>query len=132
MKIKNFALLSLICFITSFVYLNTGCDSDPTVNGGDGTNPVITHTPLTNQTKNTWPTTVSAEVTDNEGIQSVWVNWYINTQVTIYQFYLYNTSGNNYSAAFNSDTSQVQVNDIIYYKISSPLSLPSRCQAGNM
>ena len=27
------------------------------------------------------------------------------------------TSGNNYSAAFNSDTTQVQVNDVIYYKI---------------
>ena len=117
MKTKIFALIGSIFIIISFVYLNNGCDSDPTVTNGGGTNPVITHTPLPDQSLSNWPATISAEVTDNDGIQSVWVNWYINTQVPSYQFNLNNTSGNTYSAPFNSDTSQVQVNDTINYKI---------------
>ena len=81
------------------------------------TNINIIHTPLPNQPKSTWPATVSAEVTDNNGIQSVWVNWYINSPTNMYQFNLNNTSGNIYSAPFNSNISQVQFNDFIYYKI---------------
>ena len=81
------------------------------------TNINIIHTPLSNQFINNWPATVSAEVTSNEGIQSVWVNWNINISSSMNQFYLINTSGNNYSAPFNSNISQIHANDIIYYKI---------------
>ena len=83
----------------------------------DTSAPNITHTPLPDQPKNSWPATVNAQVTDNIGVNSVWVKWYINSPSTMYQFTLNNTSGNNYSAAFNSDTSQVQYNDVIYYRV---------------
>ena len=63
------------------------------------------------------PSTVNAQVTDNIGVESVWVKWYKNTPSTVYQFNLNHTTGNSYSAAFNSDTSQVSYNDIIYYRV---------------
>lgn len=83
----------------------------------DTVDPNITHTPLPDQPKNTWPAIVNAVVTDNFGVDSAWVKWYINTPSVVRHFKLNNTSGNNYSAPFNSDTSQVQFNDVIYYKI---------------
>ena len=83
----------------------------------DTVDPNISHTPLPDQPKNTWPATVNAVVTDNFGVDSVWVKWYINTPSVVRHFKLNNTSGNNYSANFNSDTSQIQFNDVIYYKI---------------
>jgi hypothetical protein len=83
----------------------------------DTVKPVITHSPLSDQPKNVWPATVNAQVTDNIGVESVWVKWYINSPSTVHQFNLNNTSGNNYSAPFNSDTSQVQYNDVIYYRV---------------
>ena len=83
----------------------------------DTVDPNISHTPLPDQPKNTWPATVNAVVTDNFGVDSAWVKWYINTPSVVRHFKLNNTSGSNYSAPFNSDTSQVQFNDVIYYKI---------------
>jgi hypothetical protein len=83
----------------------------------DNTNPVITHTPLGNQSKPYWPSTVSATVTDNLGLDSVWVKWYKNSPVTTKQFKLINGSGSSYSAAFNSLNSDVVLGDVISYKI---------------
>ena len=84
----------------------------------DTVKPVITHTPLEDVPKTNWPATVGATVTDNIGLDSVWVRWYKNTTATGWkQFKLINTSGSNFSAAFNSDTSQVAYNDSIYYRI---------------
>ena len=77
----------------------------------------ITHTPLPNQYISNWPAIVSTEVTSGEGIHSVWVDWCVNTPSNNFQFNLNNTSGNNYSAPFNSNPPLVQVNDVIYYKI---------------
>jgi subtilisin family serine protease len=86
--------------------------------GPDNIKPVITHTALPNTPKNSWPATVNAVVTDNYGIDSAWVRWYKNNTGTgIKHFKLTNTGGNNFSAAFNSDTSQVAFNDSIYYRI---------------
>jgi hypothetical protein len=83
--------------------------------------PVIVHTTLGNVPKTQWPATVSASVTDNIGIDSVWVRWYINTPNDntnlIRQFKLLHTTGDNYAAAFNSTQADVNYNDIIYYKI---------------
>jgi hypothetical protein len=57
--------------------------------------PVIVHTVLGNVPKTNWPATVTANVTDNIGIDSVWVRWYINSPSrTIKHFKLINTSGN--------------------------------------
>jgi len=84
----------------------------------DTTSPVLTHTPLQNTPKTLWPATVTASATDNIGIDSVWVNWYINnTSTGIRTFRLNNTTGNNYSALFNSVPPDVNFNDSIFYRI---------------
>ncbi len=85
--------------------------------GPDTIPPVITHTPIPYEPKSTWPATVTAEVTDNIGIDSVWVRWYINNPTTIKQFKLNHTSGITYSAAFNSVSAEVNFRDSIYYRI---------------
>lgn len=84
----------------------------------DTVKPVITHTPLGNISKALWPVAVSASVTDNIGIDSVWVRWYKNIPSSGYrQFKLLNTSGNIYSAVFNSINSEVEYSDSIFYRI---------------
>jgi hypothetical protein len=84
----------------------------------DTVKPVITHTPLDDVPRTNWPATVSASVTDNIGIDSVWVRWYKNNTGTgLKTFRLNNTGGSNFAAAFNSDTSQVAYNDSIFYRI---------------
>ena len=79
--------------------------------------PVISHSPLHDIPKIEWPDTVRADVTDNIGIDSVWVKWYKNTPSTTKQFKLLYTSGNTYSAAFNSLNSDVNIHDSIFYRI---------------
>jgi hypothetical protein len=86
--------------------------------GPDIEKPVITHSPLSNIPRNLWPATVSAVVTDNLGVDSVWVKWYKNSTSTgLHRFNLNNTGGSIYTAPFNSDTSQVNYYDSIYYRI---------------
>ena len=85
--------------------------------GPDTIPPVISHTPIPYEPISSWPSTVTAEVTDNIGIDSVWVRWYINNPTTIKQFKLNHTSGNIYSADFNSTISEVSIRDSIYYRI---------------
>jgi subtilisin family serine protease/subtilisin-like proprotein convertase family protein len=84
----------------------------------DTVKPVIVHTPINNTPKNTWPISVSANVTDNIGIDSVWVRWYKNnTGLGIKQFKLPNTTGSTYSALFNSINSDVAIGDSIFYRV---------------
>ncbi len=84
----------------------------------DTVKPVIAHTPLLDVPKPNWPATVGASVTDNIGIDSVWVRWYKNNTGTgLKTFRLPNIGGSNFSAAFNSDTSQVAYQDSIFYRI---------------
>jgi len=83
----------------------------------DTVKPVIIHTPLSDKLKSLWPATVYAKVTDNIGVDSVWVTWYINTPMNgLKYFRLTNTSGNNYSGVFNSTQSEVNFNDTIKYR----------------
>ena len=57
-------------------------------------------------------------VTDNIGIDSVWVKWYKNNTGTgIKQFKLLNTGGSNFAALFNSVNSDVNINDSIFYRV---------------
>jgi hypothetical protein len=81
--------------------------------------PVINHTQIGPTPKSFWPLTVSANVTDNIGVDSVWVMWYKNTPTIIEEFKLLPSGSNNYSALFNSINSDVNVGDVIYYKIMS-------------
>ncbi|MFA5012618.1 MAG: T9SS type A sorting domain-containing protein [Ignavibacteria bacterium] len=84
----------------------------------DTTKPVITHTTLNDVPKTVWPATVNAQVTDLFGIDSVWVRWYKNNTGTgVKHFKLTNTSGDDYSAAFNSVNSDVMPGDSIFYKM---------------
>jgi hypothetical protein len=84
----------------------------------DTVKPVIAHTPFQDLPRNQWPLTVNTSVTDNIGVDSVWVKWYRNNPSNgINRFNLPNTGGSIYSGAFNSDTNQVIFNDSIYYRI---------------
>jgi len=84
----------------------------------DTSKPNISHLPIGNCTKWYWPATISADVTDDIGIDSVWVRWYMSTAVNnIKHFRLLPTSGTNYAAAFNSTLNDVNVGDSIFYKI---------------
>lgn len=79
--------------------------------------PVITHTPITGYPMELWPSVLTAAVTDNTGIDSVWVRWYKNSASNTKTFKLVNTSGNIYSAIFNSLNSDVKLGDSIFYRI---------------
>lgn len=83
----------------------------------DVTPPVITHTQIGNTGQPMWPATVSAGVTDNIGVDSVWVEWYKNTPAQIKSFRMNNTSGSIYSGVFNSANSEVAPGDSIFYLI---------------
>jgi hypothetical protein len=84
----------------------------------DTAKPVIIHTALVDVPKSTWPASVGATVTDNIGIDSVWVKWYKNNTGTgIKQFRLLNTGGSSFAAAFNSLNSDVNINDSIFYRV---------------
>lgn len=89
-----------------------------TANATDTTKPVIVHTPIGATPKANWPIAVTANVTDNIGIDSVWVRWYkTSAPGTVKQFKILPTSGNNYSALFNSVNADVVVGDVINYRI---------------
>lgn len=80
--------------------------------------PVISHTTIPDVPKTQWPATITANVTDNIGIDSVWVKWYKNSPAGgVKMFKLLNTSGSIFSAPFNSVISDVNVNDSIFYCI---------------
>ncbi|MBK8983725.1 MAG: hypothetical protein IPM38_15750 [Ignavibacteria bacterium] len=79
--------------------------------------PSISHTPITDQVKTAWPVSVDAVVTSAFSLDSSWVRWYKNITANTKHLKLVNTSGNNYSALFNSLNSDVVVGDVIYYKI---------------
>jgi hypothetical protein len=84
----------------------------------DVTPPVITHTTLGDVPKATWPATITSTVTDNIGLDSVWVRWYKNNTGTgIKHFKLLNTGGSSFAAAFNSVNADVNINDSIFYRV---------------
>lgn len=84
----------------------------------DTVKPVIVHTAIGDIPRYQWPATVSALVTDNIGIDSVWVRWYRNNLGTgIKHFRVINIGGNTFAAPFNSDTTQVAYNDSIFYRV---------------
>jgi hypothetical protein len=83
----------------------------------DTVKPVITHTQLGNTPKTQWPATITATVTDNIGVDSVWVRWKKSGSATVKQFRLLNTTGSTYSAAFNSVQADVNVGDTISYRV---------------
>jgi len=86
--------------------------------GSDVTKPVIIHQPNPDVSREQWPDSVAATVTDNTGIDSVWVKWYRNTSANgINQFRLQNAINDYFISAFNSTQSQVSYGDSIFYRV---------------
>lgn len=83
----------------------------------DSIPPVIVHTPLPNQFRETWPKGVQASVTDNIGVDSVKVMHKKGFSGSVSSFALSAGSNNIYSGLFNTDSSQYAVGDTLYYKI---------------
>ena len=83
----------------------------------DTSKPVISHTPLGNCPKVSWPKLVECSVTDPFGISAVMVRWRNSRTNITKTFNMTTTGGNNWAGTFNSDTSEVQYNDSIYYRI---------------
>lgn len=83
----------------------------------DVTPPVITHTQITDVGHPMWPVNVSGNVTDNIGIDSVWVEWYKNTPSPVKSFRLNNTGGSVFAGTFNSANNEVTPGDSIFYVI---------------
>lgn len=83
----------------------------------DLTPPEITHTQIMDVGQPMWPVNVTGNVTDNIGIDSVWVEWYKNTPSPIKTFRLNNTGGSVFSGMFNSSNSEVVPGDSIFYVI---------------
>lgn len=75
--------------------------------------PIITHTAISNTPQIKWPLNVSADVTDNLGVQSVQCEFRINggSITTVSMPFV---SGNNYQGAF---TGTVNIGDVIEYRI---------------
>lgn len=83
----------------------------------DLTPPQITHSQLIAVGQPSWPVIINSNVTDNIGIDSVWVEWYKNNPAIIKTFRLINTGGSVYSALFNSLNNEVIPGDSIFYRI---------------
>ncbi|MBE2225896.1 MAG: T9SS type A sorting domain-containing protein [Ignavibacteria bacterium] len=83
----------------------------------DVTAPVITHTQLSGVGQPMWPVNVTGNVTDNIGIDSVWVEWYKNTPSPVRSFRLHNSGGSTFTGIFNSVNSDVTAGDSIFYVI---------------
>ncbi|MCX6165271.1 MAG: T9SS type A sorting domain-containing protein [Ignavibacteriae bacterium] len=107
----------VIILILMIIYSDVQSKEIHSSNLLDTTKPVIIHTPISATPKQFWPVSVNATVTDSSGIDSVWVRWYRNTPAIKKHFRLNNTSGNNYSAIFNSVNADVVPGDVIYYRI---------------
>ncbi|HQI42430.1 MAG TPA: hypothetical protein PK665_15150, partial [Ignavibacteriaceae bacterium] len=75
--------------------------------------PVITHTAINNTAKQKWPLDVTANVTDNLGVQLVQCEFRVNGGA-INIFPMVVTEGNNYKGTF---TGFVNIGDVIEYKI---------------
>ena len=84
---------------------------------GDNEFPLITHNPLPNQAIVRWPSKVNATVTDNLGVDSVWVEWFKNSQANYKRFNLDYLGNNKWEGTFNSDTLEVTIGDSIFYRI---------------
>lgn len=83
----------------------------------DQTAPVIVHTQQGNTGQPMWPVNITAVVTDNIGVDSVWVEWYKNTPSMIKKFRINTSGGNVYAGIFNSANNEVIPGDSIFYKI---------------
>jgi hypothetical protein len=85
--------------------------------GLDVTPPVLTFTPLRDQALIRWPAHVRATVTDNIGVDSVWVDFLRLRGSLSGSFALARTTGNNFEGNFSIPSNQLEIGDSIYYKV---------------
>jgi len=85
--------------------------------GSDIIKPVIIHSPLPDTPKPAWPVLIKTTVTDNIGVDSVWIKWYINNSTQGIRHLRLNGTGYLFSANFNSTINEVNAGDSIFYKI---------------
>lgn len=86
--------------------------------GTDASKPLIDHTPILSSNWARWPDTLDVYVSDNSGIDSVWVKWYKNrTNNGIKQFKLGNINGDIFKGNFNANRTDILPNDTIYYRV---------------
>ncbi len=87
--------------------------------GTDLTPPVIVHKALYNQPTLTWPAVVSAEVTDNLGVDSVFCDYYSNDSTITGLFPLLPVGDNLFESPFPFDTTEINVGDRIFYRLTA-------------
>jgi Zn-dependent metalloprotease len=85
--------------------------------GPDTIPPEIVHAPLRDQAFIRWPATVRATVTDNLGVDSVWVDYMRLRGSLTGSFGMMQTTGNNFQGVFTLDTNLVEIGDTIIYKV---------------
>ena len=85
--------------------------------GLDVTPPVLIHTPLRDQALIRWPAHVRATVTDNLGVDSVWVDYVRLRGALAGSFVLTLTTPNTYEGNFNLSSSDLVLGDSIFYKV---------------
>lgn len=99
--------------------------------GPDTVAPVISHTPLRDQPYLRWPSVVKAEIEDNLGIASAWVEYSVNSGTLSGSFPLLPAGDNLYEGAFDIDTAVVAIGDSIAYRIvaEDSATLPNQAAA---
>lgn len=84
--------------------------------GPDTISPVILHSQLRNQSLMRWPATVKANVSDNQGIDSVWVEYRINSG-NINHFGLTKIGNELFEADFPVNVSTLSDGDVFEYRL---------------
>jgi len=85
--------------------------------GIDHTPPVITHEPIKFLLSSSLSAKIDVEATDNMGIKSVKVEYFVNDGLTINELVLVNDSADHYSGILSFPKGSVHGGDIISYKI---------------
>jgi Zn-dependent metalloprotease len=85
--------------------------------GPDTIPPEILHTPVKDLQISSWPAEVSAVVTDNIGIDSVWVEYMINDSLPAYSFPLTEIDSGLYTGPFYPDSGNITADDTVFYRL---------------
>jgi len=86
--------------------------------GQDTIAPILIHTPVTTANILELPVSVSAQSSDNLGIDRVWVEFELNSTQQP-SFDLSTIDNTNFSGYFPFDSTQVSIGDVITYRVSS-------------
>lgn len=81
--------------------------------------PKIVHSPLKDQDKNRWPAKIETVVTDERGIDSVWVEYHFSGKNDLFDgYFLLNPDSTGvYGGYFDFDTSKIETGDSLFYLI---------------